>query len=1109
MVNKAAESPLSLFDILNEEYEHHARTHELADLYPGNEREKLRREAEAEFSIIPDERDRERRITEKLVGDFYRRLHEKGVERAALCISGGGIRSATFGLGVLQGLARKLDLDGFHYLSTVSGGGYIGSWFSAWAHRSGMSEVQKGLQGGSQAGLPLEPEPDTIFHLRRYSNYMSPRLGLLSSDTWALVGIFLRNLMLNWLVLIPLLLAVLELPRFWMGALFDALPAPGIVDVLFKAGFALGVVSVAYVIASRPSLENLTTRLFPPWIRTEKWCVGVGLGGLVVMAMTSTLYWSWMQRGAASTVGNAAPHTAVEFMLFGMALHLAGFFISALFAPQIRPSTFFGLRDLASSFITGAIGGLCLWGVARAFTFKASIGSGDLLEAALFACLGPPLFLLVFLAAATVFVGLASYHTSDADREWMARFGGWMLIAIAVWTILNGLVVFGPVGLVWLWGHFKYSLVSLFTGSGLISVLGARSAKTSQKPAGSEGAGTSKLPAGLLDLSLPYVTTIFLVLIIAALSLGVSLLTAWIGNTGWFGQLFGFADWEQNVIRPLAESQLLWHLHVVHYTPAAFLFAGFALLMAVGLVMGVFVNINKFSLHSAYRDRLIRAYLGASHGVRERRPNPFTGMDDQDNLQMHDLIRPIYQPDDFELESLVPRLIAKKKDPASKFVWDGLHPNTRLLLPKYRPDLEQTAMGEIQDAIACEFNRILHGGPLNLNKAFRELEAGPELYELIHGQPIVPYLPAGWLKNFGRRAYVEKLRINSLLLSAAFPREVRQLQVNIVEQRPLHVVNMALNLVKGEELAWRDRKAQTFTSSPLHVGSFFELGYRRSKTFGISPRQHRAISLGTSMAISGAAASPNMGYHSSPVVTFLMALFNVRLGWWFGNPGRAGDNTFKLPGPIFAPNPLIAETLGLTDNDHSYVYLSDGGHFENLGLYEMVLRRCRHIVVIDGSQDETFNFDSLGNALAKIRTDLGIPIVFESIPICRRPGELPTYGAGKEQKHHKYCAMAKIRYSAIDAIPKGKHNLDIDGTLIYIKPSVYGQEPSDVYNYATANPTFPHESTGDQMYSETQFESYRALGSFVVDHITGRHPGRLRNLDELVECVDKHLLAGS
>ena len=116
------------------------------------------------------------------------------------------------------------------------------------------------------------------------------------------------------------------------------------------------------------------------------------------------------------------------------------------------------------------------------------------------------------------------------------------------------------------------------------------------------------------------------------------------------------------------------------------------------------------------------------------------------------------------------------------------------------------------------------------------------------------------------------------------------------------------------------------------------------------------------MTISGAAASPNQGYHSSPVVAVLMTLFNVRLGAWLGNPGRAGDKSFTNPAPRNPALHVFKEAFSLTDNTSPYVYLSDGGHFENLGLYEMVLRRCHCIVLSDAGCDPDCSLEDLGNA---------------------------------------------------------------------------------------------------------------------------------------------------
>src|SRR3569833_1090573 len=136
---------------------------------------------------------------------------------SALCLSGGGIRSATFNLGVLQALARINLLGKFDYLSSVSGGGYIASWLRAWMHRSGVDNVVTEL--GKEASSfpdPLAPEPMPVSNLRDYSNYLTPTVGLFSGDTWAAAATIVRNLLLNWLVLLPLLGAVIGVPLLFL-----------------------------------------------------------------------------------------------------------------------------------------------------------------------------------------------------------------------------------------------------------------------------------------------------------------------------------------------------------------------------------------------------------------------------------------------------------------------------------------------------------------------------------------------------------------------------------------------------------------------------------------------------------------------------------------------------------------------------------------------------------------------------------------------------------------------------------------------------------------------------------------------------------------------------
>ena len=169
--------------------------------------------------------------------------------------------------------------------------------------------------------------------------------------------------------------------------------------------------------------------------------------------------------------------------------------------------------------------------------------------------------------------------------------------------------------------------------------------------------------------------------------------------------------------------------------------------------------------------------------------------------------------------------------------------------------------------------------------------------------------------------------------------------------------------------------------------------------------------------------------------------------------------------------PIVDEALGLTNDRSPYVYLSDGGHFENLGLYEMVLRRCHFIVVSDAGQDPECSFADLGEAVRKIRVDFGIPIDFDQMNIYPRS----QIDGAKERGHN--CAIGRIRYSAVDG------STAPDGIIVYIKPACYGDEPRDIYEYFKRSQTFPHESTADQFFSESQFESYRMLGAYTMEKL--------------------------
>lgn len=305
------------------------------------------------------------------------------------------------------------------------------------------------------------------------------------------------------------------------------------------------------------------------------------------------------------------------------------------------------------------------------------------------------------------------------------------------------------------------------------------------------------------------------------------------------------------------------------------------------------------------------------------------------------------------------------------------------------------------------------------------------------------------------------------------------------KSRLVHIINMTLNMGRNgaRSADWQERMGASFTASPFHCGS-------SSTNYVGSEKYEGVLTLGRAMAISGAAVSPNMGYHSAPGVRTIMTIFNVRLGWWLSNPNIAGQPLvardrwkFWKPHrqsdePRMALFQILKEALGFTEEKSDWLYLSDGGHFDNLGLYEMIRRRCSRIVVIDAGCDGRFEHTDLHIAMTKAFVDFGARIEL--------PPTLPGQeGPGEKQR----VVVGKVLYE------KNNNEPECEGQIFIVKPILTGAEPSTLLQYALtsrkANHTFPHHSTLDQFFDETQFERYRQLGEFSA-----------RELMETMELVD-------
>jgi hypothetical protein len=307
---------------------------------------------------------------------------------------------------------------------------------------------------------------------------------------------------------------------------------------------------------------------------------------------------------------------------------------------------------------------------------------------------------------------------------------------------------------------------------------------------------------------------------------------------------------------------------------------------------------------------------------------------------------------------------------------------------------------------------------------------------------------------------------------------------------PYHLINAALNVPGSSFANRRGRNADFFLFSRNFVGSE-ATGYVPT---AMAEEVNDGLNIGTAMAISGAAAAPNMGMASLRPLSATIALLNVRLGRWLRHPldtvRDAGKSPLERwwngkPGPIyllreafFKSGANVVDPTTEAPLSSGFVFLTDGGHIENLGIYELLRRRCAVIIAVDGEADAEMTASSLVQLERFARIDLGTRIVIDWDPIAARSravsAEVKTRTVSQQPGPH--VAIGLIDYPGAGDGPRET------GVLIYIKASLSGDENDYVMAYKAAHPSFPHESTMDQLFSEEQFEAYRALG----EHITLR-----------------------
>jgi hypothetical protein len=285
--------------------------------------------------------------------------------------------------------------------------------------------------------------------------------------------------------------------------------------------------------------------------------------------------------------------------------------------------------------------------------------------------------------------------------------------------------------------------------------------------------------------------------------------------------------------------------------------------------------------------------------------------------------------------------------------------------------------------------------------------------------------------------------------------------------RPFPIINTNVIMINDTDHTVATRGGDNFTITPLFVGSSVT-GWQDTTDY---INKNGPFTLASAMAASGAAANASAGYIGTgitmnPLVSSVMSVLNIRLGLWVGNPRYEKTGAVRSI-PTFLNPGLVAGIFGQAHHRGSkFVELTDGGHFENLGLYELVRRKLGLILIVDGEADPTISLHSLVSATRRVEQDFNASLTFfEGLGperLIMYPG--PGYPAG-------------VRYAKSPFIV-GKLTYDdgTEGTLILVKATVIKEMDFTTSGYLASNPDFPHQSTVDQFFNPDQFDAYRYLG---------------------------------
>jgi predicted acylesterase/phospholipase RssA len=909
----------------------------------------------------PDERKAARELLERLEGTRTDQPYTIG-----LALSGGGIRSATVSLGVLQKLAQAKLLKHVDYLSTVSGGGYIGSaldwWLRCGETQESMYDTGERFPYGTddpstpERPRPPKPSPERpltpLQYLRSQGNYLIPGNGI---TLWSGVSMVLRGIFLNLLVWIPITaLVVLLLLLFGYCPLINGLPylmgmtAPGALEAASGLVGSAGTVDVRDTIPPAFLLLLLIAgALFLLFLfgslnyslltwtaqadRREK-STAAGL-------VPERKWYSWILVGLIALIGLVILGATAFWLMKVGGLLFANLDAFLEVPPKYR--TVEGWRwELGLLVVAAILTVICLAKIGYSLT-----GSNQRR-----------------LLAAVVGLAVIAVLRILIDRYFVPfeRTNGWERVT-AFWQLAFGLGFLAFAN--YLVGQFIRHLLRHQTigGSGIEEAVPSTSLLQYHARRVFEW-----FYGGALFWSLALATVGVLPLVVSYIRFELGGLWAAIGLAMTAaGNLRARAAGHggfTNFLIAAGAALFAYGILVVGYQMAlAFDEGGTGTRTLIGAAIfvaaltGWFVNTNQTGLHRFYRDRLMEAFM----------------------------------PDDKALRDDVNRM-------------------------------------------ACEANEFS--------------------------------LPEAWA---GDRA-----------------------------KGPYHIVNTNLVLSNSDARKFRTRAGDNFILSPFLVGSS-ATGWLRTEG-----SEFDDMSLASAMAISAAAANPRgaaggKGVTRNSSVAIVMSLLNVRLGYWVRNPNpRAVKNDpapprlhTAVPSRSRRPNHFwpggFYALSGRGYREHSkWLELADGGHFENLAVYELIRRRCGLIVVVDGGQDNASSYSDLVTAVQRASEDFGAEVRFD-MKVWDRPrwdwrdsGPAQLIAKSDNTDYPKGAEFAEKGYfvASIDYGARGGGGWPRRGVIIYLKSTLIPALKIRAKGYRGAHADFPQQTTGDQFFDEEQFEAYREVG---------------------------------